>query len=69
MDTTIRRKRRAALAALLSGALATTAAGLACGATSPAASPGQPVNVVVGVGLSAESGPPLSAGRAARRPP
>ncbi|RQS06754.1 arylesterase [Burkholderia sp. Bp9002] len=62
MDTTIRRKRRAALAALLSGALAATAAGLACAATSPAASPGQPVIVVLGDSLSAEYGLPRDTG-------
>ncbi|MGZ2745160.1 arylesterase [Burkholderia stagnalis] len=62
MDTTIRRKRRAALAALLSGALAATVAGLACAATSPAASPGQPVIVVLGDSLSAEYGLPRDTG-------
>ncbi|RQR58012.1 arylesterase [Burkholderia sp. Bp9125] len=62
MDTTIRRKRRAALAALLSGALAATAAGLACAATSPAASPGQPVIAVLGDSLSAEYGLPRDTG-------
>ncbi|TCW80213.1 arylesterase [Burkholderia sp. SRS-46] len=58
MDTTIRRKRRAALAALLSGTLAATAAGLA-GAATP---PGQPVIVVLGDSLSAEYGLPRDTG-------
>ncbi|KWN78978.1 arylesterase [Burkholderia ubonensis] len=62
MDTTTRRNRRAALAALLSGVLAAIAAGLACAATPPAAPPGQPVIVVLGDSLSAEYGLPRDTG-------
>lgn len=50
------------LAALLSGVLAATAAGLACAATPPAAPPGQPVIVVLGDSLSAEYGLPRDTG-------
>lgn len=46
----------------MSGALAATVAGLACAATSPAASPGQPVIVVLGDSLSAEYGLPRDTG-------
>ncbi|KWN15481.1 arylesterase [Burkholderia ubonensis] len=62
MDTTTRRNRRAALAALLSGVLAATAPGLACAATPPTASSGQPVIVVLGDSLSAEYGLPRDTG-------
>lgn len=63
MDTTIRKNRRAALAALLSGALAATTAGLACAAAQPATTPpGQPVIVVLGDSLSAEYGLPRDTG-------
>ncbi|MGU7780411.1 arylesterase [Burkholderia sp. PU8-34] len=64
MDTTIRRKRRAALAALLCGALAASTAGpgLARAATAPAAAAGQPVIVVLGDSLSAEYGLPRDTG-------
>ncbi|WP_321868273.1 arylesterase [Burkholderia ubonensis] len=62
MDTTTRRNRRAALAALLSGVLAATAAGLACAATPPTAPSGQPVIVVLGDSLSAEYGLPRDTG-------
>ncbi|WP_322066376.1 arylesterase [Burkholderia ubonensis] len=62
MDTTTRRNRRAALAALLSGMLAATAAGLACAATPPTAPSGQPVIVVLGDSLSAEYGLPRDTG-------
>ncbi|WP_431819655.1 arylesterase [Burkholderia sp. F1] len=62
MNTTTRRNRRAALAALLSGVLAATAAGLACAATPPAAPLGQPVIVVLGDSLSAEYGLPRDTG-------
>ncbi|RQS65362.1 arylesterase [Burkholderia sp. Bp8963] len=62
MDTTIRRKRRAALAALLSGLLAASTAGLAGATTVPTATAGQPVIVVLGDSLSAEYGLPRDTG-------
>ncbi|MGU7773178.1 arylesterase [Burkholderia sp. MR1-5-21] len=64
MDTTIRRNRRAALAALLCGALAASTAGLglARAATAPSDAAGQPVIVVLGDSLSAEYGLPRDTG-------
>ncbi|MBZ5793022.1 arylesterase [Burkholderia contaminans] len=60
MDTTFRWKRRAAAAALLGTLLAATVPARA--ATTPAATPGQPVIVVLGDSLSAEYGLPRDTG-------
>ncbi|WP_049116495.1 SGNH/GDSL hydrolase family protein, partial [Burkholderia cepacia] len=60
MDTTFRWKRRAAIAALLGTLLA--AAVPARAATTPAATSGQPVIVVLGDSLSAEYGLPRDTG-------
>ena len=60
MDTTFRWKRRAAVAALLGTLLAATVPARA--ATTPAATSGQPVIVVLGDSLSAEYGLPRDTG-------